>query len=207
MIVALARRHVGPPAAGMEAVRHDDAPGRAQHRHAADGERIGVMERQRVEQPLAALFQHHQAACFPIPACGVEEIAVAEDAPLGPPGRARGVEQGRLVVDAGRAAGARVDAGCRQPGLEGRRHPQSARRPSVRRTAASTSASRSGTETTRTCLRMIEEIDRLVPPVSRVDQARCRSPEALSAHQCRWKSGLFSSSSATRWPRPYPASR
>ena len=162
------RGHIGPPAPGVKAVGHDDAARRAQHRHAADGERVCMMERQRVQQALAAVFQRHKAAGLAIPAGSVEEIAVGEDATLGAPRGARGVEQRCLLVDAWRATAPRTATGRREPGREGggidNRH-------GVRQVAHRSldigqplrHRDRQGR------LRMVEEIDHLVPPVGRVD--------------------------------------
>ena len=128
-----------------------------------------MMERQRVQQALAAVFQRHEAAGLAIPAGSVEEIAVGEDATLGASRGARGVEKRCLLVDAGHAAGLSAVTGRREPGREGGgiddRH--GVRQIADRRLDIGQPLRHRDHQGR---LRMVEKIDHLVLPVGRVDR-------------------------------------
>ena len=95
---------VVPPPRRTEALGQDQAV-RREHR-AGRGERLAVhvIERQRIEDPLAPLLDDHEPADVAIPGAGGQIVAVGQDAALGPARRSGCVEQAALRVEAGRPA-------------------------------------------------------------------------------------------------------
>src|SRR5207253_5389477 len=106
--------HFGPPAAGAEALRENEAVGRedgAGRRHRLA---VHVEERQRVHEALAPVLDGEPPAQIAIPGPGVQKVEVGEKAALGPPLGPGGVGGAALAIEPG---GAR---GWRRPG-SGRR--------------------------------------------------------------------------------------
>ena len=95
--------HFGPPAAGAEALRENEAVGRedgAGRRHRLA---VHVEERQRVHEALAPVLDGEPPAQIAIPGPGVQIVEVGEEAALGPPRGPRGVEEAALAIEPGSA--------------------------------------------------------------------------------------------------------
>jgi hypothetical protein len=108
--------HVGPPAPRAEALGQDEAARGEDGARARDAETVHVKEGEGIDDPVAAGFDGHAAAEIAVPGAGIEHVEVAEHAALGPPGRAGGVEERALRVQAGRARarrGPRLRQGAR----------------------------------------------------------------------------------------------
>ena len=99
--------HAGPPGAGVKTVEHDQAAAGEHDRERGIRHRVHVHQRQRRQHTFLAQAQRRQAADLRVPAARQQEVAVRQDAALGPPGRARGVEQRAFAQLVGCLAGLR----------------------------------------------------------------------------------------------------
>ena len=95
------RRHdIFPPSRGAEALGQDQAIGGEHHARRRERLAVHVVERQRVEDAIAAVLDDDEAAHVAVPGAGVQVVEVRQDAALRASRRARRVEQAALRVEA-----------------------------------------------------------------------------------------------------------
>ncbi len=93
--------HRVPPGTGVKAVEHDEAAPCRDHGQGGAGHGIHVYQRQGRQHALFACMQGCHAADRGIPVATVQIVFVGQNAALGAPGGARGIQQAafRLCVD------------------------------------------------------------------------------------------------------------
>src|SRR5215467_7111410 len=81
-----------PPGAAVKPVREEQRAAGDKHARHGNAQAVGVMQRERIVHTLLSFAQMDYAGARRIPRAPGMKIFIGEDAALGPPGRARGVE-------------------------------------------------------------------------------------------------------------------